>query len=771
MILPPQKLTTAERFARDKVSGKNNIEETIDYYISCCNWGTHTEEILALYRAVEGHLDQEEYRSVQGPQNQQKNDGAPTVYNAVLKDYNILKGIANLLMGEFGRRTHEVVVSSINPSDSIAYKDGLNIIIQNYYSQAVANSMASLGFDLGQQVVELPPIEQYVEEYNNTFDEERIISGQEILDYIKYNVDFDSKLMDLYWDWVITGGFVTYKQVNHDDVTYERVPRDEFYAPIERHSRFIEDYSFGVRRQIMPIYKVVDLFKGRIPEELMDALETEINSGMSFQFGTTRRTGNEGFMFLPSYSNQQGVNTYGMIDNQGGVELYHVQYKTWEPYYILDYIDKFGLEQQMDVGEDYKIDRNNGDIKLTKKYINVLYEGYKVLDFYLDCGKVEEARADLNQEGLVKLEYNGTNERSSTGDIQSIIKEGLTAQRSINVLRYQIEKMANKNKDKIMIMPYGLVPRKKGMDTKTQMYHADATSILWVDETAPNFQVAAQTIKVLDMSMGKFITESIELIRYIKSEYWESIGMNAQRYSDVGQNAGKAVTEQAIVRSAIITYELTRQFDKVVEKDYTGLLDISKLAYITGKKAKYIRSDGSKGFLNMNQDGAMYHTESSYNIFVRDASEMTEATQAIRGQALSLIQNGAPMSVLGKIYETNNTTKLTKLLEKMEANKKEFDMLMQKQKDDAQMAIVAKQNETEAMITDREKYKADMQYQGVVDSASIRTDGQSSRDLPRPANDVERELASHKIQNDNRKIDQEAEKIKIQKEQSKQKQR
>ncbi len=770
MIQPPQKLTTKERLARDAVSGKNNIEETIDYYISSCNWGKHTEEIMSLYRAVEGHLDQEEYRSVQNPQNQQKNDGAPMVYNAMLKDYNILKGIANLLMGEFGRRTHEVIISSINPSDSISYKDGLNIIIQNYYSQAVANSIANLGFDLGQQVVELPPLEQYVQEYSNTFDEERIISGQEILDYIKYNVDMDSKLMDLYWDWIITGGFVTFKQVNHDEVTYERVPRDEFYAPIERHSRFIEDYSFGVRRQIMPIYKVVDLFKGRIPEDLMDRLESEINNGMSLQFASTRATGTNGFMFFPSYSNQQGMNTYGMVDNQGGVELYHVQYKTWEPYYILDYIDKFGFEQKMDVGEDYKIDRNNGDIKLTRKWINVLYEGYKVLDFYLDCGKVEEARADLNQEGLVKLGYNGTNERSSTGDIQSIIKEGMTAQRSINVLRYQIEKMANKNKDKIMIMPYGLVPRKKGMDTKTQMYHADATSILWVDETAPNFQVAAQTIKVLDMSMGKFITESIELIRYIKAEYWESIGMNAQRYSDVGQNAGKAVTEQAIVRSAIITYELTRQFDKVVEKDYTGLLDISKLAYIEGKKAKYIRSDGSKGFINMDQDCAVYHSESSYNIFVRDASEMTEATQAIRGQALALIQNGADASVLAKIYETNSPTKLAKLLEKMEANKQQYEQLMQKQKDDAQMAIVAKQNETETLITNREIYKADKQYDATVDSASIRADNQSSRDLPRPANEVEKELATHKIQNDNKKIDLESEKIKISK-QDKQKQR
>ena len=107
------------------------------------------------------------------------------------------------------------------------------------------------------------------------------------------------------------------------------------------------------------------------------------------------------------------------------------------------------------------------------------------------------------------------------------------------------------------------------------MHHADATSILWVDETAPNASFAAQMIKVLDMGLGNYIKDVISIIQYIKQEYWDSIGMNAQRYADVAQGAGKSVTEQAIVRSSIITYELTRRMDKFIEREYQGFLDIS----------------------------------------------------------------------------------------------------------------------------------------------------------------------------------------------------
>ena len=751
MILPPQKLSKADRLKRDDITGKNNIEETIDFYISTCNWSSYTEEIFQLYRAVEGTLNQADYKMVQNPQNKQKVDDAPLQFNAVLKNYNILKGIANVLMGEFGRRSHDMVVTSINPSDELSYKDALNIALKNYHAQAVANVFLDLEFNLGQTRRELPPIEQYVADFKETFDSTRLVSGQEVLDYIKYNCDLDSKYLDLYWDWVVTGGCYTYKTVNHDDVYFEVVPRHELFVPFERHSRFVEDFSYAVRRQVLPAYKIVDFFRGRISEEIIDALEAEINNGLSLKFANIQLTGRNGFMVLPTlYNTDNNFNNLSTADN--GIELFHVQYKTWKMYYELDYLDTLGQERTMEVGEDYELNKAQGDLRLRRKWENVLYEGYRVLDYYLDCGEVLENRADLNQAGLQKLAYNGILERSIVGEVQSIIKEGLPYQRLVNVLHFQMEKLINKNKDKIIVMPYGLVPRKKGIDTKTQMYHADATSVLWVDETAPNAALAAQMIKTLDLSLGSYIKDTISLIQYVKQEYWETIGMNAQRYSDISQSAGKAVTEQAIQRSAIITYELTRQFDKLIEKDYQGLLDISKLAYINGKKAKYIRSDASQGFLQLNADGAAYHSETSYNVFVRDSAEMTEAIQAIRGQALSLIQNGASMSVLGRLWETNSVAKLTNILEKLEANKREYEQLMQKQKDDAAMALADKQAQTEQLVTEREKYKADMAYQGVVDSATIRTSDTSSRDLARPDSPVEQQLAAHKINKENKEL-------------------
>lgn len=758
MILPIQKLSQAKKEERDSKTGKNNIEETIDYYISCSTWSTQTDEIVSLYRAVDGYISEEDYKGIQNPYGKQKDNDSPSTFNAVLKNFNILKGIVNLLVGEFGRRSHEYVVSSIAPSDEMTYHDGLNIILRNYYSQQVANDLMDIGMNIGQQVRELPPLEEYVSKYKRSFDEQRILTGQEILDYIVYVCDLDFKYIDLYWDWVIAGRCFTYKKVNHDDVYFETVPVHELFVPIESHSRFVEDYSFAVRRQILPAYKIVDLFKGRIPEELIDSMESGINNKFGTLYQDIKLTGRNGAIRLPTIYTDGNLNSnynrfYNINDTAQGIELYHVVYKTYRDYQVLTYEDAFGIEQEMEVGADYKLNKAQGDISLRTEWENILYEGYRCMDYYLDCGPLLENRADLNQEGLQKLPYNGIIMRSADGTVQSIVKEGMPYQKAVNTVHFQLEKLINKNKDKLVVMPYELVPRKKGINTKQQMYHADATSILWVDGTVPNAAVSSQMIKVLDMSLGNYISQSIELIKYFKGEYWESIGMNAQRYADVGQNAGKAVTEQAIVRSAIITYDLTRQFDKMIEKDYNGLLDISKLAYLNGKKAQYVRSDGSIAFLTMNQDDAIHHTEASYACVVKDASIMSEGIQALRGQALSLIQNGGDHRILGELWKTNNVTKLTDIIGKLDENRKEFEQLMAKQEADNQQLLQDKINQNDEANRELMYYKIDKDYDKTVDAARIRIEGQEdSPNVDKDANETDKILAQHKINKENREL-------------------
>ena len=766
MLLPQQKNTYAEKtrkiYNSDGVGYRTWAMDCVDYYINQFLYDNNLQEALDLQNAVEGIIDVTQYQHLLNPFGLTENPNSVKV-GAKLRNHNILKGIVNLLMGEYGRRTHEFVVTDFNGEDTNKYKEGLAKVLNSYYEQETVNQLNQQGLDTGQPSKEQGTPEEVEEQYKQSFENLRVIRGQDAIDYIRYEQEVEDKFLDMYYDWLTVGLNYSYKCVRNDDVDYEYVPIRELYVPKESGRRYVEDSSFVVRRRFLPINKVLDYYHDYLDDEDLDYLSNTYGINTNLFLGATPlSTGQNGFIKLPTIDSAD-CGTNGKIVTPAeqfyGIPVYHVQWKSFKKYGILTFINGLGQEDTIEVSDDYVLNKELGDISIEWKWESVVWEGTKIAErVYCLCRELPENRGELNNKGAQKLSYNGIINRSKSGTLQSIIKEGLPYQILINSLHFQLEKIINKNKDKLTVMPYGLVPRKHGIDTTKQMHHADATSILWVDETAPNASFAAQMIKVLDMGLGSYIKDVISIIQYIKQEYWDSIGMNAQRYADVAQGAGKSVTEQAIVRSSIITYELTRRMDKFIEREYQGFLDISKLAWSKGIKKQYILSDGSTAFLELNPDDAIYHLESDYGVFVKDSADLTEALQQFRQLASAYAQQSTALSSTAEIFTNNNMEKIKNIVAKIEDNNKKHEAYLATVSGEQQKEIQQMVNEDKQADRDIKKYEIDMEYHQTVDSASIRTQN-NSRNEPRPANEVEIALADHKIRTDNNKELQEERKL------------
>ena len=203
------------------------------------------------------------------------------------------------------------------------------------------------------------------------------------------------------------------------------------------------------------------------------------------------------------------------------------------------------------------------------------------------------------------------------------------------------------------------------------MEHADASGIIWIDGTVPNASYAAQMIKSVDMGTSQYFRECMDMINDIKSEYWFSIVMNDQRYSNVNQGAGKGTTEQAIARSAVITYDMNSNVDKLIKRENQGFLDLSKLAWINGKKGQYILNDTTKKFLELKPDDALYHLESDYGVFVKDSVDESENLIAYRNLASSFAQQQGSISAVGEMFKYKSIDRINKMVGKVEdMNKK-----------------------------------------------------------------------------------------------------
>lgn len=748
-IFPRQKLTSLQKTSKDE-NGRLWGEVNVDYFIDQISI-EEREDIIRQFKIKEGIVDEQTYNYILNPFN-------TTVdrykrFGSVLRNYDIINPVINLYAGEFNQRFKNVQVLDSNPNDDNRYKEGLNLLVKKYYDQQVINELNALGLLTGQESQEQQPLEQQVEEYNRDFDSNRVITGQEILDYIIYDQDIEDKHLDGYVNWLTCGRVFSYKGIFHNDIDYEIVPPWEITVPQYYNTNDIEDAPWVVRRQILSANQILDRWHDKLTKDQIILLEEKSREDSLLQ---TR-----GYVQLPTQwiNNERQYKNVSLLNEVSGIEVFHCQWRSWAKVGVLQTIDELGQPIEVEVDDTYKLNTELGDISIEWSWISEVWEGWRIGDdidpIYLDIRPLPYNRMELNNKSKQKLSYNGRINKTLSGRPLSIPSIGENYQMLYNILHYQFEKIINKNKDKIAVIPQGLIPKGVGgWDEEKFMYFAHANSMMVVDETSPSAAIALQGIKVLDMSLGSFAKDSIELMQSVKAEWWEAIGMNRQRYGDSKASDGKGVTEQAIFRSAIISEELNRKFEKFQEKDYAGLLDISKLAFLEGKKGKYINSDKRQAFLNINPDDAINHLESDYNIFVKNSRRENDKIEQAKQYGFSLGQNGDADQML-ELIDSSNFSKTKEIIKKMNQLNQQKTQQAEQATLENNRAIEDAKRASEEAEREVKRYVADIDYNKTIDAKLLEIDNQIEKT---PDNKEEGDkteeirMNNHKIKVDNEKL-------------------
>lgn len=711
-IYPEQKLPASKK---DAAWSKANI----DYFIEQASFDSGVyAEIFTLFRAAEGKLNKADYNYILNPYGVEEE--SMKKYPSRLRNYDIIGAAIQLFLGERTKRPNDDQVIALNSDSQNRFTEGLQFEVKKALAQIAVNAMNDAGIPTGVDSQEVPPIETIKQKYNASWVDERAIIGQEALDYIIANCDMDDKLQLAYYHWLVCGRCITYKEPLFDEVNYEVVHPLDFWCFKSEQSPFIEDSLAAVRRSRMGINEILDIhrrnlkLKGKDGDDDISKLEKLAGEVLS-----TPNT--SGYVHLPSANMDSVSVNYGLYKG-GTVNRYHVVWKSFKQVFILKYQNAIGEVVEMEVDETYKLDVSKGDISLEEDWISEVMHGYRFAGdtdgIYIHAEPFPVQRDELNNSSKNKLPFGGRYEIGVTGDIISVTKTGLVYQALHNVYHYKREMTINRNKDKIMMMPIGVLPKEFGKDKmKKFMYMMEATSIGWFDETKPNANAALSAMKSIDMGLYQYIEGMTRVIEGVKGEFWDAIGMNRQRYGDTQSSDGKAVNEQAIFRSAIISAERNRKFEKAREKDMNGLLDTSKVAYINGKKAPYITSDRRRAFLDIN--GAA-HMETDYGVFSRNSEKEQEKLEHMKQVTFAMAQKGTGKAgMVAEVLDANNFSKV-KEIAKYADMLEETRMAQEEQANRDSNEQVAKINaQVQTDKNDTAKYTADRHYDAVVKAAEI----------------------------------------------------
>ena len=233
---------------------------------------------------------------------------------------------------------------------------------------------------------------------------------------------------------------------------------------------------------------------------------------------------------------------------------------------------------------------------------------------------VPNQRNSLDNPSTCKLPINGRKYSDINSSNISLVKLGIPYQLNYNIYKYRLELAIAKSKDMIAQFDINMIPKKWDMDKF--MYYVEGSGIAWVDYNKEGIQLNPQHQTVMDLSI-KTIEQYIALLESIMQEWEKLSGVNRQRQGSIGNYEGKATSQQAIVQSSHITEDIFRKFNRLEQRDLQALLDYSKEAWLTGKKAMYVMPDGTTDFLDLD---SLNHMESEYGVFVSDSGKDQEKT-------------------------------------------------------------------------------------------------------------------------------------------------
>ena len=669
-------------FPEQKVPNSKKSQE--EWYAACCDFIIsrglsirNKDELEVKYDIVNGKIPDSFYDKILNPYNATKDKYKR--FPATMRNYDFMKGIIRRYVGEYIKNPHDFIVSANNPEVILArngkLKQELSILVQQQiaakineaYQQFVNEGNDPKQFN-PEQVVD---IENFIKEFNENYIDEISMQGQELLNVIRDLTEDTLLYVRAYFDFITFGECYTYTDIVGKNIVKRVIsPRDAF--PINTDNMFREDDDMFACRRKLSYQQIMDEFGEHITPKQKDFL----NKYYGNRTPDTRLTYNTYESYFPEvckkfsdkdrnlFRSQSNM----MIDNNTGLyDVWHVVWRGFERIAIVTYINESGFIDTRIETDDYKLQKELGDISIEYKYKPQVYECVRI-------GTRSEAIYPYKARAIAydrngKLPYNGINELLQGFGKFSIVEIVTPFQVFYNIVAYHREIVIAKNKLNILMLAKSLL----GKNSEDTIYKMIADGVLYIDDTEDSGMLRSQQVRYLQSNLGDYIAQLTALLADIKESANQQVDMTAQRYGEIANSAGKSVTQEAINRGSMGSVIIEYIMDCMRERDYARDLDYSKLAWIDGLDTSFRDNNNNLKYISLNVDNHVY---ADYVIKCKNSSKEQEKLDALKQFAFNASQNGDPMMAVAAI-EGDNVASISKLIKKFQEQKEAHEMQLQ----------------------------------------------------------------------------------------------
>ena len=701
----------------------NSEKEKESWYANCCDWiiakglsCKNTDDIEKKYQILNGNIPQEYYKKVLNPYNstQEKYKRFP----AEMRNYDLLKGIIRRYVSEYIKNPHDFIVGANNPEVVIAKNAKLRqelsllveqqiaAVIQQSYQEWVNGGNDPKQFN-PQQAID---INAFVEEFNENYIDDISAQGQELLNVIKDITEDTLFYARAYFDFVSFGECYTYSDVVGNNLIKRNIaPRDAY--PVNTDNMFKEDDDMFACRRKLTAQQIIDEFD----EYLTDKQREFLNTYYAKQSAATPTelifsTYESYFPELcGKFTQQERINLKNsrVMARDVNSDLYDVWHVVWRGEIrraLVTFINQSGFIETRLENDDYVLNTESGDISIEYEYEPQVYECVRI-GTRNDAIYPYKARAiAFNRKG--KLPYNGINELLPGFGKFSIIDIITPFQVFYNIVAYHREMTIAKNKLSVLLIAKSLLG-KKPEDT---IYKMLADGVLYIDDTDDQGMLRAQQVRMLNASIGDYITQLSNLLSEIEQSAKNQVDMTPQRYGEIANSAGKGVTDEAVMRGSMGTVIVEYMLDCMRERDYARDIDYTKLAWIDGLNTSYRDNNNNLKYLSLDVDK---HIFADYIIKAKNSSKEREKLEQLKQFAFNASQNGDSDMAIAAITG-DNVAEISKLIKKYQKNKEAHEKELQQL--EQQTEQLKQEFELQKIVAKGEEDRKTEELKGYIDA-------------------------------------------------------
>lgn len=715
---PKQKLPASkktESWAKDCVKAAINMYSIDNPKIR----QTYANKIIN-YNLANDILDAKDVERICNPH---KIEGV--TFPAKIQNYPVALPKIDLLVGEEAKRQFEWRFV-LNDKESVSQKD-------KQKKQILENSLMQI-----LQATEEPQREEVekllkekLEYLEYDFQEIREKKANMLMKHYWKAQDFDKKFNDAFLDVLIAGEENYAIEIEAGEPILRRVNPLNIRAYRSGESPWLQDSDIIVEDGYYSLSNVIDSFYDYLTPKQIDMLETR-SFDRDDDGSTIRITKNEPEV-LPDGVFDFGDGNYGdpyselgarlntSFDDEGNILVTRV---TWASYRRLGirtfFSEDTGAMEQDIVSEIYE-ERENDMIQWfwVKEWWGGVCLGRGHEAIYLKMERKPSLRGlgniSKSHSGYVGLAYNINSSKA-----MSLLDRMKPLQYMYNVLMYRTELAFAKSHGKIMRLPLHEIPH--GWSIDKYLSFAFGHNIAVYDGFKEGNKGASmgklaghmqQNNHVIDMEMGSYIQQHIDMMLYIKEELGEISGVSKARQGQIHQRSAVGNVNREVTQSSHITEKWFKTHDLVKKKVLETFLDIATYALKKNPQiSQVVVGDYMTETFEIFPDD---FDHVSMGIMVSDSADDYELVQTLKQLTGQLVQSEQiSFGELATIFTTKSVSDMTRKIEQAQRKRDEREQQMQEQQiqatQEAQAQELAIQEKHHNDKIDLDRYKIDMDF-------------------------------------------------------------